>query len=83
MHPYGTHCTEFTGSEEDAVAFASNCSNLEMMPLDDCPATEVSGACSWTEGGASFQRFHYELDAEALEEAASDCAAISGTWATP
>jgi hypothetical protein len=83
MHPYGTHCTEFTGSEQNAILFGSECSNLEMTSVPDCPTTDVSGVCIWTDGQGSFERFHYQLDAEELEEAHSDCDAVSGTWAIP
>jgi hypothetical protein len=86
LHPYGTSCTEFTGSSERADAFAVRCSNLEMFPESDCSREGVSGVCSWTEGEngeESYQRFHYQLDADELDDAQSECDADSGTWATP
>ncbi len=82
-HPYGTYCTEFTGSQEEASDFQFQCSNLEMMPVDDCSATGVSGVCLWTEWNGSYERFHYQLDGDELEEAQSDCDADSGTWVVP
>jgi hypothetical protein len=83
LHPYGTYCTEFTGSEEGAIQFGSECSNLEMMSVQECPAADVSGVCLWTDGSGSLETFHYQLDADESEEAQSDCDALSGTWVVP
>ena len=82
-HPYGTYCEEFTGTLEETIQYASQCSNFEQFPEDECPKELIQGTCTYTEGPYTYVAYYYQLDSDELDQEIADCAARDGTWAMP